>query len=82
MSKVLLALDHLEVPLIYIDEYSLHEDCVRQYKWIIKGKSDFVVTCGTRNAISVIVAMDIQGIVSLHYNKGTINGEIFSKFLR
>jgi transposase len=82
MCKALLALDLIDIPLIYIDEYSIHDDCVREYKWSLKGKSDFVITCGSKNAISVIVAIDYQGIVSLHYNKGTINGQIFADFLR
>ena len=36
ISKTILALDCLEVPIIYIDEYSVHQDAIGNYNWAPK----------------------------------------------
>ena len=62
---VMLALDKLGVPLIYIDESSLHSGMGRKYRWGEKGMSCLILNQFRGRACTFTTAVDKNGIINL-----------------
>lgn len=81
VCKIILCFSFLEIPIVFVDEYSLSEQSLKRYNWIKKGEDDYLVTDKQKKSFTVIAAVDRLGIVHIDILLGPVNSKVFSAFI-